>query len=94
MDEDILAIGGFFFTVIVVTLGFPLVRAWVRRLERTPVVQPGDTARDERLERIEHAVEAMALEVERISEGQRFVTRLLAEREAPRAMLPERHESP
>jgi hypothetical protein len=49
----------------------------------------------DRLERIEHAVEAMAVEVERISEGQRFVTRLLAEREAPRAALPpERHEAP
>jgi hypothetical protein len=32
-----------------------------------------------RLERIEHAVEAIALEVERISEGQRFTTKLLSE---------------
>ena len=35
---------------------------------------------DARLERIEQAVDAMAVEVERISEGQRFTTRLLAER--------------
>jgi hypothetical protein len=33
----------------------------------------------ERLDRIEQAIEAVAIEVERISEGQRFVTRLLAE---------------
>jgi len=32
-----------------------------------------------RLERIEHAVESIALEVERISEGQRFTTKLLSE---------------
>jgi hypothetical protein len=32
-----------------------------------------------RLVRIEHAVEAIALEVERISEGQRFTTKLLSE---------------
>jgi len=33
-----------------------------------------------RLERIEQAVDAIAIEVERVSEGQRFVTRLLSER--------------
>lgn len=33
----------------------------------------------ERLERLETAVDAIALEIERISEGQRFVTRLLTE---------------
>ena len=37
-------------------------------------------AADARLERIEHAVDAMAVEIERISEGQRFTTRLLSER--------------
>ena len=36
-----------------------------------------------RLERIEQAVDAVALEMERIGEGQRFVTKLLAERPAP-----------
>ena len=34
----------------------------------------------DRLQRIEAAVEAMSVEVERISEGQRFVTKVLAER--------------
>jgi hypothetical protein len=33
-----------------------------------------------RLDRLEHAVDAIAIEVERISEGQRFVTKLLADR--------------
>jgi hypothetical protein len=32
-----------------------------------------------RLERIEQAVDAIAVEVERISEGQRFTTKLLSE---------------
>ena len=35
---------------------------------------------EDRMARLEHAVEAIALEVERISEGQRFTTKLLAER--------------
>jgi hypothetical protein len=36
-----------------------------------------------RLARIEQAVEAIALEVERISEGQRFTTKLLSEQSRP-----------
>jgi hypothetical protein len=36
----------------------------------------------ERLERIEQGMDAIAIEVERVSEGQRFVTRLLSERNA------------
>lgn len=35
-----------------------------------------------RLERIEQAVDTIAVEMERIGEGQRFVTKLLAERPA------------
>ena len=38
---------------------------------------------EERLTRIEQAVDAIAVEVERMGEGQRFVTKLLAERDAP-----------
>jgi hypothetical protein len=37
---------------------------------------------EDRMARLEQAVEAIALEVERISEGQRFTTKLLAERAA------------
>ena len=38
---------------------------------------------DERIARIEAAVESIAIEVERISEGQRFTTKLLADQAAP-----------
>ncbi|MEK7239437.1 MAG: hypothetical protein AAB224_02535 [Gemmatimonadota bacterium] len=75
----------FFFTVVALVLGIPLVRAIVRKAERQPL--PGGDARtDDRLARIEAAVDAIAIEVERISEGQRFVTKLLAEK--PAAKLP------
>ena len=40
----------------------------------------GETA--QRLERLEHGVDAIAIEMERVSEGQRFVTRLLSEGQA------------
>ena len=33
----------------------------------------------QRMERLEHSIDAIALEIERVSEGQRFVTRLLSE---------------
>lgn len=46
-----------------------------------------------RLERIEQAVDAMSIEIERISEGQRFVTQLLSSK-APAPALVERTESP
>lgn len=62
----------------------PLVRAFAKRLEggqARPAAIPPETA--ERLERIERAVEAIAIEVERISEGQRFVTQLMSERPKP-----------
>ena len=37
-----------------------------------------------RLERMEQAIDAIATEVERVSEGQRFTSRLLAERQVER----------
>ena len=40
----------------------------------------GDPSVEHRLDRIEQAVDAIAIEVERMSESQRFTTRLLSER--------------
>jgi hypothetical protein len=60
---------------------YPLVRALASRLARpTPAPPTPSAIDDQRLARIEAAVEAVSLEVERISEGQRFTTRLLSER--------------
>lgn len=39
-----------------------------------------------RLERMEQAIDAVAIEIERISEGQRFVTQAMAKREAAPAL--------
>ena len=44
---------------------------------------PVSSVTDERLARIEAAVEAIAIEVERISEGQRFTTKLLSDQSSP-----------
>ena len=41
---------------------------------------PRDTELQDRLARVERIVEATAIEIERISEGQRFTTKLLSDR--------------
>ena len=87
-DEDIVAIVGFFTTAIVISIGVPLVRALIRRWERRDVAPPMPSDTAARLERIEQAVDAMSIEVERIAEGQRFVTRLMTDKAAERVALP------
>jgi hypothetical protein len=52
-----------------------------RRFRRRPVTPARLTDDSARLERLEQGMEAIAIEIERVSEGQRFVTRLLAESE-------------
>jgi hypothetical protein len=63
--------------VVVSSLAF-LNRLLERRHERTRAA-PREADAD-RLERIERAVETTALEVERISEASRFMSKLLADR--------------
>ena len=86
MTEDMYLMTVFFGTGIILVLGLPLVRAYVRRQERGHTLPPGEAERDQRLARIESSIETMAVEIERISEGQRFVTKLLAERETPKTI--------
>jgi hypothetical protein len=65
---------------IVVAVG-PISVALARLIWKRTTSRGGDAAWDSspRLERLEHSVEAIAVEVERISEGQSTVTRLLTE---------------
>ena len=44
-----------------------------------PSLPPAFTETAQRIERLEQSVDAIAIEIERVSEGQRFVTRLLSE---------------
>jgi hypothetical protein len=67
---------GFFIMCAVMVIGWPLARAFGRRIERRADTAVVDPAVSDQLQRIEQAVEAMAIEIERISESQRFLTRL------------------
>jgi hypothetical protein len=70
--------------VVTIVLGFPIVRLITKWLEPKPVPPRELGAINGRLERIEAAVDAIALEVERISESQRFTARLQSEQPAQR----------
>jgi hypothetical protein len=67
----------FFIMLAVIIIGLPLARALGRRLDRRgePAALP-DPAIAGQLQRIEQAVEAMSIEIERISESQRFIAKL------------------
>jgi predicted nucleic acid-binding Zn-ribbon protein len=67
---------GFFITCVVMVVGWPISRALGRRLERRSAAPALESGMSDQLERIEQAVEAMAIEVERISESQRFLAKL------------------
>jgi hypothetical protein len=60
----------------------PLVLAWSRRLWHRGGPRPSVDLEDSpRLQRMEQAIESIAVEVERIGEAQRFTTKLLADRQ-------------
>ena len=53
------------------------------KMKGLSITKVGRTSSDDRLARVEQAVEAIAIEIERVSEGQRYVTKLLNERAQP-----------
>ena len=70
---------GFFATITcIVRLVLFRTQSFLHHDRASPSIVVGE----DRMARLEQAVEAIALEVERISEGQRFTTKLLAERAA------------
>ena len=80
MDPDaVAALTALFFVVVLMPVAIAFARRiWKRTSsEATAPALPGDATR--RLERLEQGVDAIAIEIERVSEGQRFVTRLLSD---------------
>lgn len=89
--------GGIVVTIFVLApLAVGAARMMWKRAAAGPVRSAIHPETNGRLERIEQAVEAIAIEVERVSEGQRFVTKLMSEAKAVPAlentrMLPNTH---
>ena len=67
-------------TLAVVAIGIPIARAFARRLDRKTDEPRLTGGLDARFTQLEQAVEAVAIEVERISEAQRYSAKLLSER--------------
>jgi hypothetical protein len=72
-------------TLFVSTIGFAV--AWVRARERLLRERAESAALPDvaagRAEKLGHAVDSIAIEVERISEGQRFLAKRLGQRHEP-----------
>jgi hypothetical protein len=73
--------------IVLPAIGIPAavmsLRMWLQHKEKMATLSsPGRSPEtDLRLARIEQAVESIALEMERVGEGQRFITKVLAERQ-------------
>lgn len=88
MEGDVLVFAQVMTVIVMSTAGFVAIGLGARMLWRAGsrmkarALPPAD---DSRLDRLEAAVDAIAIEVERISESQRFTVSLLTDRLPPRA---------
>lgn len=90
--EELVAMGLAFSALLL----FPIAIAWARRLWRKAnVVSAVPPELTDRVVTMERNLETIALEIERIGEGQRFVTQLMAERSGLKhEALPEPRKTP
>ena len=92
MNEDIVIPIAGMLMIIVLSIGVPLVVALGKKWERQDKLPKVPNDMNDRLTRMEQAIDAIAVEVERISEGQRFTTKLLSEGQRAPAPQPVRSE--
>lgn len=70
-------------TCVAFPIAFAIARNMWRRGSRQVAGTVASPESAQRMERLEQAVDAIAIEIERVSEGQRYMTRLLAEGSGP-----------
>ncbi|MFN8582449.1 MAG: hypothetical protein U0163_15925 [Gemmatimonadaceae bacterium] len=89
IPEQVIPLTGIVMSGLVfIAVGWPLARSFARRMDRKSTWHSAGSDLSPRFDRIEQAIEAMAIEVERISEGQRFTTKLMSEMRALPAANP------
>ncbi len=67
-------------TFVCVIVGLPLARAFARRMDRRTASNGVSTELQMRLDAMDRNIDTVAVELERVSEGQRFTSKLLADR--------------
>jgi hypothetical protein len=85
-QKEIMTLSVLSIVLIWFPLAFALARSLWKRSNRPGLPPTAFTETAQRLERLEASVDAIAIEIERVSEGQRFVTKLLSESQ-PAPML-------
>jgi multidrug efflux pump subunit AcrA (membrane-fusion protein) len=75
----------FIIATVICIVGLPIARAIGRWIDRRGLPSPVNADLGAQMNRIEQAVDSMSIEVERISEAQRFQAKLLSDREKVRA---------
>ena len=82
--EEVFVLGGMFIVVVLLPLSIALARRIWRRGVATITKLPAELT--ERLTRLEQGMDAVAVEVERIGEGQRYMARMMGEDGSLRAI--------
>ena len=80
LDNNMVPIAIVFTIFVLAPIALSISRVFWRR-GSLPKQSPQSAENTQRLERMEQAIDSIAIEIERVSEGQRFVTRLMAERQ-------------
>jgi len=98
LPRDIFVLSGVFIVCVLLPFAVAMSLRILKRGAAKVAALPSDMA--ERLSRMESAIEATAIEVERIGEGQRYLTRVLGDKktdellERPRPVAPYRTVTP
>lgn len=92
-SKEIMTLSVLSIVLIWFPLAFAAARALWKRSNRPGPPHAVFTETAQRLERLEASVDAIAIEIERVSEGQRFVTKLLSESQ-PAPVLGARQRTP
>lgn len=82
MSDNVTAVWLVFLLAVVMPISIGFTRRMWRRTPKGSDLPISDPMIAPRLERLEQAIDAVAIEVERISESQRFIAKVLAERPA------------
>lgn len=82
--EEVFVLGGMFIVVVLLPISIAFARRIWKRSAQAVVAFPQELA--DRLNRLDQSMDSIAIEVERIGEGQRFVTRVMTDNGSIRAV--------